>query len=698
MHKLELELGGRPLTVETGRLAKQASGAVLVTYADTVLLATVVIGRTEIDRDFLPLTVDYRERTYAAGRIPGGFFKREGRPTEKEILSSRLIDRSLRPFFEKSNRYEIQIQVDVLSSDQENDSDVIGMLGASAAVCLSDMPFPVPLAAVRVGLVGGELVVNPTTSELEESRVNIVVAGTEDSIVMVEGESREISEAQLVEIFNFAHRHIAELCRLQSRLVAAAGKPKRTLPVREIDPGLKETVAATYRPKVEQVVRIAEKMERERAMDGVRTEALAQFAPVGAADTTPDRTKAVAKIVDKLESEVLRKMVLAEGVRADGRKTDQIRPITCEVGVLPRTHGSALFTRGQTQALVVATLGTSVDEQRIEELTGQSWKTFMLHYNFPPFSVGETRPNRGPGRREIGHGALAERALSAVVPANERFPYTIRIVSDILESNGSSSMASVCGGSLSLMDAGVPIKSPVAGIAMGLVKDGDQVAILSDIMGIEDHIGDMDFKIAGTEAGITAIQMDIKIKGLDFGILTKALEQARQGRIHILGIMNQTLADSRKEISVYAPRIIVIKINPDKIRDVIGPGGKMIKKICEETGAQIDVEDDGTVKVACVDSEMANRAVDIIRALTEDPEIGRTYRGKVKRIVNFGAFVEILPGRDGLVHISELENHRVARVEDVLAEGDVVLVKVIGVDEEGKIRLSRRAVLQEAAE
>ncbi|MBK8231458.1 MAG: polyribonucleotide nucleotidyltransferase [Candidatus Eisenbacteria bacterium] len=698
MHKLELELGGRPLTVETGRLAKQASGAVLVTYADTVLLATVVIGRTEIDRDFLPLTVDYRERTYAAGRIPGGFFKREGRPTEKEILSSRLIDRSLRPFFEKSNRYEIQIQVDVLSSDQENDSDVIGMLGASAAVCLSDMPFPVPLAAVRVGLVGGELVVNPTTSELEESRVNIVVAGTEDSIVMVEGESREISEAQLVEIFNFAHRHIAELCRLQSRLVAAAGKPKRTLPVREIDPGLKETVAATYRPKVEQVVRIAEKMERERAMDGVRTEALAQFAPVGAADTTPDRTKAVAKIVDKLESEVLRKMVLDEGVRADGRKTDQIRPITCEVGVLPRTHGSALFTRGQTQALVVATLGTSVDEQRIEELTGQSWKTFMLHYNFPPFSVGETRPNRGPGRREIGHGALAERALSAVVPANERFPYTIRIVSDILESNGSSSMASVCGGSLSLMDAGVPIKSPVAGIAMGLVKDGDQVAILSDIMGIEDHIGDMDFKIAGTEAGITAIQMDIKIKGLDFGILTKALEQARQGRIHILGIMNQTLADSRKEISVYAPRIIVIKINPDKIRDVIGPGGKMIKKICEETGAQIDVEDDGTVKVACVDSEMANRAVDIIRALTEDPEIGRTYRGKVKRIVNFGAFVEILPGRDGLVHISELENHRVARVEDVLAEGDVVLVKVIGVDEEGKIRLSRRAVLQEAAE
>ncbi len=696
MQKVQLELGGRTLVLETGRLAKQASGACLISFGDTVVLATAVIGRTEIDRDFLPLTVDYREKTYAAGRIPGGFFKREGRPTEKEILSSRLIDRSIRPFFEKSNRYEIQIQADVLSSDQENDSDVLGLVATSMAVCLSDMPFPVPISAVRVGMVGGDLMVNPTTSELEESRVNIIVAGTEDSIVMVEGEAREISETQFLEIIKFAHEHIKALCGLQAQLLAVAGRQKRTLPVREIDPALKETVTSAVRAKVEQVVRIPDKMDRERSMDEVRVNAIAQFAPAGAADTTPDKVKAVGKVVDKLESEILRKMVLTEGLRADGRKPDQIRPITCDVGVLPRTHGSALFTRGQTQALVVATLGTSVDEQRIEELTGQSWKTFMLHYNFPPFSVGETRPNRGPGRREIGHGALAERALSAVVPSNERFPYTIRIVSDILESNGSSSMASVCGGSLAMMDAGVPIKSPVAGIAMGLVKDGDQVAILSDIMGIEDHLGDMDFKVAGTAEGINAIQMDIKIKGLDFGILSRALEQARQGRLHILGIMNQTLAESRREISVYAPRIIVIKINPDKIRDVIGPGGKMIKKICEETGAQIDVEDDGTVKVACVDSEMAHRAVDIIRALTEDPEIGRVYRGKVKRIVNFGAFVEILPGRDGLVHISELENHRVARVEDILAEGDVVMVKVIGVDEEGKIRLSRKAVLQEA--
>jgi len=697
---VSLDLGGRRLTIETGRLAKQASGAVLITYGDTVVLATAVIGRTEIDRDFLPLTVDYREKTYAAGRIPGGFFKREGRPTEKEILSSRLIDRSIRPLFEKSNRYEIQIQTDVLSSDQENESDFLGLIGASCAVCLSDMPFPGPVAAVRVGLVGGELVLNPTTVELEESRLNMVVAGSADSILMVEGEAREISEAQLLEVFRFAHPRIQELVRLQAELVAQCGKTKRALPVKALDPAFVETVESAWRSRVEKLVRIPDKAERELAMDDVRAEAKAAQANSPVATASPDQLSklqaAAVKVVDKLEGEILRQMVLTEGLRADGRKPDQIRPINCEVGLLPRTHGSALFTRGQTQALVVVTLGTSTDEQRVEELTGQSWKTFMLHYNFPPFSVGETRPNRGPGRREIGHGALAERALAAVAPSNERFPYTIRIVSEILESNGSSSMASICGGSLALMDAGVPVKAPVAGIAMGLVLEGDQTAILSDIMGIEDHLGDMDFKVAGTSEGITAIQMDMKIKGLPFDVLERALDQARRGRLHILGIMNETMERSRAEISRYAPRILVIKINPDKIRDVIGPGGKTIKKICEETGAQIDVEDDGTIKVACVDSEMAQRAVEIVRSLTEDPEIGQVYRGKVRRIVNFGAFVEILPGRDGLVHISELENHRVARVEDVLAEGDAIMVKVIGVDEEGKIRLSRKAVLQEA--
>jgi len=697
---VSLDLGGRRLTIETGRLAKQASGAVLITYGDTVVLATAVIGRTEIDRDFLPLTVDYREKTYAAGRIPGGFFKREGRPTEKEILSSRLIDRSIRPLFEKSNRYEIQIQTDVLSSDQENESDFLGLIGASCAVCLSDMPFPGPVAAVRVGLVGGELVLNPTTVELEESRLNMVVAGSADSILMVEGEAREISEAQLLEVFRFAHPRIQELVRLQAELVAQCGKTKRALPVKALDPAFVETVESAWRSRVEKLVRIPDKAERELAMDDVRAEAKAAQANSPVATASPDQLSklqaAAVKVVDKLEGKILRQMVLTEGLRADGRKPDQIRPINCEVGLLPRTHGSALFTRGQTQALVVVTLGTSTDEQRVEELTGQSWKTFMLHYNFPPFSVGETRPNRGPGRREIGHGALAERALAAVAPSNERFPYTIRIVSEILESNGSSSMASICGGSLALMDAGVPVKAPVAGIAMGLVLEGDQTAILSDIMGIEDHLGDMDFKVAGTSEGITAIQMDMKIKGLPFDVLERALDQARRGRLHILGIMNETMERSRAEISRYAPRILVIKINPDKIRDVIGPGGKTIKKICEETGAQIDVEDDGTIKVACVDSEMAQRAVEIVRSLTEDPEIGQVYRGKVRRIVNFGAFVEILPGRDGLVHISELENHRVARVEDVLAEGDAIMVKVIGVDEEGKIRLSRKAVLQEA--
>lgn len=690
---LSLELGGRTLTLETGKVARQAGGAVMVRYGDTVVLAAAVIGRQDIDRDFLPLVVDYREKTYAAGRIPGGFFKREGRPNEKEVLSSRLIDRSLRPMFDKTIRFEIQISAEVLSSDQENDGDTLGLIGASCAVNLSDAPFPGPIGAVRVGLNEDGYILNPAGPGLEGSRMNIILAGTEDSIVMVEGEGLEIGEDELVGAFRFAHPYIQEIVRMQRKMIDAVGRPKRSWTAKVADPALLEQMEARYADRVNSAIRIAEKEDREAAMS-----LILQDARTNLAATFPERELEIGQALEKKEKELMRRMILEEKIRCDGRGHADIRPITCEVGVLPRTHGSAIFTRGQTQALVVATLGTSIDEQKIEELMGQSWKTFLMHYNFPSYSVGEVRPNRGPGRREIGHGALAERSLSGVVPSNERFPYTIRIVSDILESNGSSSMASVCGGSLALMDAGVPIKEAVAGIAMGLIQEGSKVAVLSDIMGVEDHLGDMDFKIAGTAAGITGIQMDIKIKGLDFEILRQALEQARAGRLHILSIMNENMPTSRPEISKYAPRILVININPDKIRDVIGPGGKTIKKITEQTGATIDIEDDGSIKVACVDSEMANRAVDIIRSLTEDPEIGRIYRGKVKRIVNFGAFVEILPGRDGLVHISELENHRVARVEDVLKEGEVVLVKVIGVDEEGKIRLSRRAVLQESGQ
>lgn len=692
IHTLSIELGGRNLTLETGKVAKQAGGSVWVRYGDTVLLATAVGGAKEIDRDFLPLFVEYREKTYAAGRIPGGFFKREGRPNEKEVLSSRLIDRSLRPYFDKSFRFEIQVMAEVLSSDQENDPDVLGLIGASCAVCLSDLPFPEPVGAVRVGMdEDGQFVLNPTSEQLEASRMSLVVAGTAESIVMVEGEAAEITEEQLADALQFAHPHIRSIVEMVSKLVALAGKPKRDWQPKPVDQDLTREVVSKFHDRAAESIRIADKAEREASMRVCIDEAIGHYAEEHAG-----REEEIAGILRKHERELMRNMILDESVRVDGRRPDEIRHITCEVGVLPRTHGSAIFTRGQTQTLVVTTLGTSVDEQKIEELMGQSWKTFMLHYNFPSYSVGETKPARGPGRREIGHGALSERALAGVAPSNERFPYTIRIVSDVLESNGSSSMASVCGGSLSLMDAGVPIKAPVAGIAMGLIKEGHRTAVLSDIMGVEDHLGDMDFKVAGTAEGITSVQMDIKVKGLDLETMKRALDQARRGRLHILGIMNQTIAESRTEISQYAPRILVIKINPDKIRDVIGPGGKMIKKITEQTGASIDIEDDGTVKIACIDSEMAQKAVDIVRSLTEDPEIGRIYRGRVRRIVNFGAFVEILPGRDGLVHISELEHRRVARVEDVLNEGDIVLVKVIGVDEEGKIRLSRKAVLEES--
>ena len=579
-------------------------------------------------------------------------------------------------------------QADVLSSDQQNDADVLALIATSCALSISNIPFGGPVAAVRIGKIDGQLVMNPMSDQFDSSTLDIVVAGTEDSLIMVEGKAMELSEAEMIEAFEFARTGLQPILDMQKKLVAAAGKTKRVYTKVEVPAPLAGALRSAYDSRILEIVSIPGKEQREEALASLKTEAIARFLP-----DFPASEKLIRGSLEKMERNHLRSMIMKEGRRADGRKSDEIRPITCEIGVLPRTHGSALFTRGQTQALVVTTLGTSTDEQKIEDLMGQSWKTFMLHYNFPPFSVGEVRPNRGPGRREIGHGALAERALSVVVPSNESFPYTVRVVSDVLESNGSSSMASVCGGSLSLMDAGVPIKSAVAGIAMGLIQEEGRTVVLSDILGVEDHLGDMDFKVTGTAQGITAIQMDNKIGGLNLSVLQEALDQARKGRLHILGIMEATIAKPREEISQYAPRILVIQIDTDKIRDVIGPGGKMIKKITEETGATIDIEDSGLIKIACIDAAEAQRAVDMIRSLTEDPEIGRIYRGKVKRIVNFGAFVEILPGRDGLIHISELDNHRVARVEDVVKEGDLVLVKVIGVDEEGKIRLSRKAAL-----
>lgn len=689
MHQVELDFGGRTLRLQTGRLAKQASASCLVQYADTIVHCAIVFSQETRPMDFLPLYVDYREKTYAAGRIPGGFFKREGRPNEKETTSARLVDRALRPFFNEDIRNEITITNEVLSSDQENDSDVLAMIASSVAVCLSDVPFPGPIGAVRVGKVNGELILNPTFSQLQESTIDLVFAGTRDSIIMTEGEAREIHEDEFLEAARFAQPEIVRLVELQEQLVALAGKPKRTIPAVELPAGLAGEVESRFGARVREVMEIAGKQRRTQARRDLLVEAQEAMA-----EAYPESASAVAKIFERIESVHVRHLVLHEGRRTDGRAFDQVRPIECEVALLPRTHGSALFQRGETQAMVVTTLGTSMDEQRIEELEGQSWKTFMLHYNFPSYSVGEARPNRGPSRREIGHGSLAERALTAVVPSNESFPYTIRIVSDIFESNGSSSMATVCGGSLSLMDAGVPIKAPVAGVAMGMIGGEGRYEILTDIQGVEDHLGDMDLKVAGTREGITAVQMDLKIQGLGIEALAQALHQARAARLHILDKMEAVLPEPRQALSRYAPRITVLQVPPEKIREIIGPGGKMIKKITDETGAVIDIQDTGEVKIACVDAAQANRAIEMIRAITEDPEVGAIYNGRVVRITNFGAFVEILPGKDGLIHISELDHKRVQRVEDVVREGEIVRVKVIGVDEEGKVRLSRKQAIE----
>ncbi len=689
-----VEIGGRELVIETGKLAKQAHGSVTIQYGDTVLLVTAVSATEKKEGlDFFPLTVDYQEKLYAAGRIPGSYFKREGRLTEKETLTSRLIDRGLRPLFPEGYFFETQIIAFVLSSDQQNEPDVHAITAASAALHLSDAPFMGPIAGVRVGRIDGKFVANPTAEERTRSDIDLVVASSRDAIMMVEGGSHEISEADMVDALLFGFESAQPLIKLQDELREKAGKPKREFNAPAVDANLKNRVRELAFDKVKNAYTRHVKEERYGALSQAKKEVVEQLKQE-LGENFAANEKAIKGFIEDLKYDYVRQMVVNEGVRIGGRKGHEIRNIWNEVGVLPRTHGSAVFTRGETQALVVATLGTADDEQRLENLSGMTFKKFMLHYNFPPFSVGEAKFLRGPGRREIGHGALAERALKQVMPdEGAQFPYTVRVVSDVLESNGSSSMASVCGGTLALMDAGVPIKAPVAGIAMGLIKENDKIAILSDILGDEDHLGDMDFKVCGTAKGITAIQMDIKITGVSREILAKALDQARDGRLHILEAMKKTLAEPRAEISKFAPRITTIKIRPERIKDVIGPGGKVIRDIIARTGCSVDIEDDGTVAIASANQDQVEQAIKMVRNLTQEADIGKAYLGTVRRIVEFGAFVELFPGTDGLVHISELAEGRVAKVEDVVKEGDEVLVKVISVDRTGKIRLSRKEAI-----
>jgi polyribonucleotide nucleotidyltransferase len=680
---------GRTFGIETGKMARQADSSVFVKYGDTRVLVTAVSSDTiRPGADFLPLTVDYQEMTYAAGKIPGGFFKREGRPSEREILTSRIIDRPIRPLLPKGYFYETQIVATVLSVDQDNDPDIMALTGASCALCLSDIPFFGPIAAVRVGRIDGAVVINPSGEQLEKSEIDLVVAGGRDSVVMVEGRFSEIGEEEVLNAIFTAHKALQPLIDAQVELMKEVGKPKRDFVEKAPDPDLLAEVERQVKSQIREALAVSEKQLRYKTLSSVKQQVVTALSV-----DTPERAPEIAECFENVHKRVLRSIILDDGVRIDGRKFDEIRPITCEVGILPRTHGSALFTRGETQVLACTTLGTSQDEQKIDALRGESYKSFMLHYNFPPFSVGEAKPLRGPTRREIGHGALAEKAIKFMLPDGEDFPYTIRLVSDVLESNGSSSMATVCGSSLSLMDAGVPIKEHVAGIAMGLVKEGDKVAVLTDIMGDEDHAGDMDFKVAGTKKGITALQMDIKIKGVGEEIMRKALDQARDGRYFILKKMAEAIEKPRPELSPHAPRIVTIFINPDKIRDVIGPGGKVIRKIVSDTGVRIDITDDGKVEIASNDEEAANKAINIVKELTKEAAIGEVYNGKVVRVVDFGAFVEILPGVDGLVHISQLARNRVNKVTDVIQEGDTVRVKVIDIDKEGRIKLSRKEAL-----
>src|SRR6188508_1187838 len=693
LQRREVQIGSRKISIETGKLAKQAHGSVIVRSGDTMVLVAASRASSRRDVDFLPLTVDYREYAYASGRIPGGFFKREGKAAEKEVLTSRLIDRPIRPLFPSGWRFETQIIALLMSADTENDADVLAITGASAALAISEIPFEKTVAGVRVGLVNNEYVINPTYSERKQSALDLIVAGTRDGIVMVEAGAKEVSEAQVVGALEAAHAAIKQIVAGIEELKAAVGKKKIVVAAKAIAPEFYQQVEKKALGPLTDAMRIKQKLESYGQVDAVLDDLLASLP-----EDDAQQKKDAEHIFHELQEKAMRDEALERGVRLDGRKFDEIRPIWTETGVLPRVHGSVVFTRGETQALVTCTLGTADDEQKVEHVTGEFYKRFMLHYNFPPFSVGETGRFTGPGRREVGHGALAERALAPLVPAADKFAYTIRIVSDILESNGSSSMASVCGGSMAMMDAGVPLAKPVAGIAMGLIMDEatGKYAVLSDIAGAEDHYGDMDFKVTGTATGITALQMDIKVSGINAMILKEALEQARAGRMHILGEMAKTLQNTRGNMSDYAPRIVTIKIPVDKIRDVIGPGGKMIRSIIERTGVKIDVEDDGRVNVASADGESAQKAIGIIQELTATPELNKTYLGKVQRITDFGAFVEIMPGTDGLLHVSEIANHRVKDVRDELKEGQQLMVKVINIDPTGKIRLSRKALLTDA--
>jgi len=691
LHRVEMSLGGRPLVLETGRLAKQANAAVTVRYGETVILCTVTASNEPKNLDFFPLTVNYEERLYAVGKIPGGFIKREGRPSEKAILASRLTDRPIRPLFPDGFRNEVQIADIVMSVDQDCPPEIAAMIGTSAALSISDVPFNGPIGGVIVGRIDGEFIINPTVEQEKITDIFVTIAGTKDAIMMVEAEANEVSEEVMLEAIMFGHDEIKKIVAIIEELQAVAGKPKMEVKLHAADQQVDEQVRAFAAERLVEAVRIHEKHARQDAIDAINAETVAHFEIEYA--ETPELLGDVKEVLYDIVKEEVRRLITHDKVRPDGRAPNEIRPIECDVALLPRTHGSGLFTRGQTQALSICTLGALGDVQILDGIDLEETKRFMHHYNFPPFSVGEARPLRPPGRREIGHGALGERALSKVIPPEADFPYTIRLVSEVLESNGSTSQASICASTLAMMDAGVPIKAPVAGIAMGLIKDGSHFSILSDIQGMEDHLGDMDFKVAGTAEGVTAIQMDIKIDGIDRDILAQALEQAREGRLHILGKMTEVMQEPRTRLSQYAPKILIMQINPDKIRDVIGAGGKIINKIIDETGVKIDIEQDGKVFIASADQDANERAKEIIEGIVREVVIGEIYLGTVKRIEKFGAFVEILPNKDGLVHISQISTERVAKVEDVLKIGDQITVKVTEIDNQGRVNLSRKAVL-----
>lgn len=696
MNTWQTSVAGRDLIVEVGKMAKQANGAVLIKYGDTVVLVTAVVSPQPREGiDFFPLLVDYEERLYAVGKIPGSFLRREGRPPESAILAARTIDRPIRPLFPKGFRNDVQVVATVLSADPDNPSDTTAMIGASLALSISEIPFAGPIAGIHVGRVNGKLVINPTVKEMAMSDMNIIVAGTKDAIMMVEAGANEVPEEEMLEAILFGHEEIKKIIAFQEEIQAAIGKPKMEVELYEPDPETVKEVTEYATAKMIDALKTGDKLEREALIERVKEETHQFFLEKYGEEEYYLKAKDIAETLDQIIKDQVRRMITEDKIRVDGRAPDEIRPISCEVGLLPRTHGSGLFTRGQTQVLSVVTLGRGSEEQILDGLGDEETKRYIHHYNFPAFSVGEVRPVRGPGRREIGHGALAERALFPVIPPEEEFPYTIRVVSEVLESNGSTSQASVCGSTLALMDAGVPIKKPVAGVAMGLIKYGDQFTVLTDIQGLEDHLGDMDFKVAGTRDGVTAIQMDIKISGITREILEKALEQAKKGRLFILDKMEEVISAPRRDLSPFAPRMLTMEIDPDRIRDVIGPGGKMIRKIIEETGAEIDIEDDGRVFISSIDRNAGEKAKAYIERLTRDVEVGETYLGKVTRLMNFGAFVEILPGKEGLVHISQLSKERVAKVEDVVQVGDEILVKVTEIDKLGRINLSRKAVLQE---